>query len=211
LNALFKGIPVQLGKKFKFSEIPGEFRKRDLTPSFELLERANIVYKVTRSAAQGIPLGAQIEGNDFKAILLDVALSQTLLGLNLGFWLTNPLEQFINKGNIVEAFIGQELIAYEDPIKQAELFYWTREKAGSEVEVDFVMQQRETIIPIEVKSGKGTTLKSMNMFLESHTHAPYGIRFSTNNYSIHQKIYSYPLFAVAYAIMQDKRAVHALL
>lgn len=211
LNALFKGVPVQLGKKFNYSSIPGEFRKRDLSPALDLLETANIVHKVQRTAAQGIPLGSQIDPDDSKVILLDVALSQALLGLDLGFWITNPLEQFINKGNLVEAFIGQEIISYADSIKKEELYYWAREKAGSEAEVDYVIQQGERVIPIEVKSGKGTTLKSMQMFLESHPNSPYGIRFSTNNYSIHQKIHSYPLFAVAKIIMKDKRLVSALL
>lgn len=210
LRALFAGIPAQLGTKFNYSTIPGEFRKRDLEPSLELLEMANISYKIKQSACQGIPLGAQAKDH-FKPLLLDVALSQALLGLDLGSWLTNPLEQFVNKGNLVEAFIGQEILAYQDPIKSTNLFYWAREKEGSQAEIDYVIQQRETIIPIEVKSGKGSTLKSMHMFLANHTQTPYGLRFSTNNYSVHEKIHSYPLFAVAHAMMEDKRALHALL
>jgi hypothetical protein len=59
------------------------------------------------------------------------------------------------------------------------------------------LQQREKIIPIEVKSGQGSTLKSMHMFLESHPKSPRGIKCSTQNFSVHEKIDSYPLYAVA--------------
>lgn len=211
LDALFKGIPVQLCMPFNFSKISGEFRKRDLFPPLELLEKAHVVHMIKRSAAQGVPLGAQADGKQFKAILLDVALAQTLLGFDVGFWVTHSLDQFINKGSIVEALIGQEILAYEHPLHKGELYYWAREKAGSEAEVDYVVQSGESVIPIEVKSGKGTTLKSMQMFLESHQQAPYGIRFSANNYSVYQKIRSYPLFAVAGAIMRDKRPACVLL
>ena len=58
----------------------------------------------------------------------------------------------------------------------------------------------EKIVPIEVKSGVGSTLKSMHMFLETHPNAAFGIRFSIQNYSLYQKIHSYPLYAVAIAI-----------
>lgn len=211
LDTLLNGISLQLAKKFKFSQIPGDFRKRDLTPPLELLETANIIHKITRSAGQGIPIGAQADPNDFKVILLDIALSQISLGLDLGHWITNPLDQFINKGDLVEAFIGQEIIAYTDPIKKQSLHYWARSIPGSEAEIDFIIQQGEQVIPIEVKSGKGTALKSMHMFLESHPDSSHGIRFSTNNYSIHEKIHSYPLFAVAKIMMKDKRAIGALL
>ena len=96
----------------------------------------------------------------------------------------------------MEAFVGQEILAYSDPIKKEQLYYWRRESKGSEAEVDYLLQIKEHVIPIEVKSGTGSTLKSMHMFLESHPQVPYGIRFSTQNYSHHEKIKSYPLYAV---------------
>jgi hypothetical protein len=55
----------------------------------------------------------------------------------------------------------------------------------------------ENIIPIEVKNGAGKTLKSLHLFLESHANTPYGVRFSVQNYSEHERIQSFPLYAVA--------------
>ena len=65
---------------------------------------------------------------------------------------------------------------------------------------------------IEVKSGTSGTLKSLHLFLQLHQASPYGIRFSTQNYSIHEKIHSYPLYAIAAVIAQRDTldALHAL-
>ena len=102
----------------------------------------------------------------------------------------------INKGNLVEAFVGQECLAYGNPRQKQTLYYWRRNTRGSEAEIDYVIAKDNNIIPVEVKAGKGSTLKSMHLFLESHADTSYGIRFSTHNYSVHEKIQSYPLYAV---------------
>ena len=196
INLLFNEIPRHMGKKFKSSNIPGEYRKRELYPALDLLETAGIIHKVFRSAAQGIPLGAQANPDEFKTIFLDTALSQSILGLERAPWLYNPLEAFINKREVVEAFVGQEILSYSSPKQTASLYYWQRDARNSEAEVDYVIQQHETIIPIEVKSGVGSTLKSMHLFLESHPQSPYGIKLSTQNYAEHDKIKSIPLYAI---------------
>lgn len=97
-------------------------------------------------------------------------------------------------------------MAYGDPIAKKRLFYWHREARNSQAEVDYLIQIKEKVIPIEVKSGEGTTLKSMHLFLESHLSSPYGIKFSTQNFSTYEKIESYPLYAIAklfYAAHED--------
>lgn len=211
LNVLFTNIPHQLGRKFKYSEIEGEYRKRELSPCLDLLLTANIAHKVMRTGAQGIPLGAQADLHTFKILLIDVALSQFVLGLKTGTWMLKPLEEFVNKGELVEAFVGQELIAYEHPMREVQLYYWQSETRGGEAEIDYVIQQEADIVPIEVKSGKGTAMKSMKSFLENHIGSTYGIRFSTNNYSIHERIHSYPLYAVAKIIADADKDVKAAL
>ncbi|HSW73996.1 MAG TPA: DUF4143 domain-containing protein, partial [Candidatus Limnocylindria bacterium] len=200
LHILFDRIPHQFGKKFNYSKIGQELRKRELAPCLDLLITAGVIHKTMYSAGQGIPIGAQADPEVFKVIFVDVALSQKILGLGFTDWLLNPLEQFVNKGDVVEAFVGQELLAYADPLFRPHLSYWRREERASEAEVDYLTQLQEHVIPIEVKSGAGSTLKSMHMFLESHTGSPYGLRFSTQNYSGYEKIHSYPLYAVAQAL-----------
>lgn len=204
IEVLFNAIPRQLGKKFKYSSIEGDYRKRELAPCLDLLSTAGIIHPIMRSAGNGIPLGAEADPNDFKVVFLDVALSQTMLGLDLKSWFLHPQQEFINKGALIEAFVGQELLAYAHPSSKTSLFYWRRNAQGSEAEIDYLMQDKAQVIPIEVKSGLGTTLKSMHMFLESHPKSFYGLRLSTNNYSMHDKIHSYPLYAMVQIMLKNQ-------
>lgn len=208
LNDLFKFIPQCLGNQFKYTNVPGEFRKQELAPCLDLLKTAGIIHKVVHSAGQGIPLGALSNHDIFKVIFLDIALSESMLGLLERTSNIHPLEHLVNKGGLIEAFVGQELLAYAKPNRKAELYYWHKETRDETAEVDYLIQgetndrDKTVIIPIEVKSGSGTTLKSLHTFLEKHPESPIGIRFSTQNHSIHGKIHSYPLYAIPAVIKQ---------
>jgi len=196
VELIFENIPLQLGQQFKYRMIEGEFRKRELAPASDLLVTAGVAQKVYASAGQGIPLGARIDPLDYKVIFLDVALAQTMLGLKTSGWYIDPLTEFVNKGALVEAFVGQEILTCSDPSNRPALYYWHRATRNSNAEIDYLVQQEEHAIPIEVKSRQGRTRKSMQIFLESHQKSPYGIRFSTQNYSDHEKVRSYPLYAI---------------
>lgn len=200
LDVLFDYIPKRLGR-IKYSEVSQNYRKRELEPALTLLSMAGIVTKILKSAGQGIPLGAQVDIEDFKVTFLDIALSQVVLGADLGGWIVDPLSQFINKGELVEAFVGQELLAYSNPFKERNLYYWRREERTSSAEVDYLIQKDEYVIPIEVKSGTRSALHSVRLFLETHPNSPYGIKLSPNNYAIEtgaaKNIHSYPLYGIA--------------
>jgi len=196
LNELFDFVPKNLGSRFKYEKVPGHHRKNDVEPCYHLLETAGIVHTVLNNSAQDIPVGFFTDYDCFKVIFLDVALSSALLGLDMGPWFTDPLKQLANKGGLVEAFIGQELLAYSHNIMRPSLHYWQKENREIQAEIDYIISKNGEIIPIEVKSGPGTTLKSMHTFLEHHPNSPYGIRLSTQNYSVHEKIHSYPLYAI---------------
>jgi len=212
VELIFEHIPLQLGQKFKYTAIEGEFRKRELAPALDLLVTAGVAQKVYYSAGQGIPLGAQIDPLDYRVIFLDVALSQQMLGLQTSGWYIDPLTEFVNKGALVETFVGQEILTYVDPTNYPALYYWHKETGGN-AEIDYLVQQEGHVIPIEVKSGEGRTLKSMQTFLESHSKSAYGIRFSTQNYSEYNKVRSYPLYAVFQLATWDgelRKAIEAL-
>lgn len=197
LEQLFKQIPHLISKDFSYSEIHGEYRKRELAPALELLERANIIHSVRYSSGQGIPIGAEVDFDIFKVIYLDIGLCQAIVGSDISAWFLHPLEAFENRGDIAEAFIGQELICYANPANKADIYFWKRKERNSAAEIDYLIQRGDQIIPIEVKSGHGTTLRSLHMFLESHLKSDLGIRFSSLNYSIIDKLDSRPLYSAA--------------
>lgn len=211
LELLFNQIPHLIGKEFSYREIHGEYRKRELAPALELLERANIIHIVRYSSGQGIPIGSGIDFDTFKVIYLDVGLCQTFLGSDISVWFLNPLGGFENRGEIAESFIGQELICYANPESKAEIHFWKRKEKNSSAEVDYLIQQGEVILPLEVKSGHGNTLKSLHLFLDSHPKSPTGIRFSSLNYSMMPKLDSRPLYAaVSLAHPSQKEALEHL-
>ena len=109
----------------------------------------------------------------------------------------HPLQGFENRGEIAEGFIGQELICYASPDSKAELHFWKRKEKNSAAEIDYLIQRGDQIVPIEVKSGHGNTLRSLHIFLETHPKSNSAIRFSSLNYSLLNKLDSKPLYAVA--------------
>lgn len=197
VDLLFQQIPRFISQHFKYSHLSTDYRKRELEPALNLLEKAGIIHQVFHSTGNGIPLGAEADWTKFKLIFLDIGLNQTLLGLNLADWFIDPTSTFVNKGNIAESFVGQELLAYSNPSDKQKLFYWHRESKNSNAEIDYLITDGQTVIPVEVKSGHGAGLQSIRVFMGSHPKVPYSIRFSVHNYSIFDSIHSYPLYAVA--------------
>lgn len=212
LDILFNQIPHLIGQQFKYSAIHGEYKKRELAPCLDLLRRANVVHQITHTAGHGVPLGAEVNLDRFKTIFIDVGLSQAILGLDLAAWFLNPDKDLINRGTIIEAFVGQELLAYASPKWKNDLYFWKREAKGALAEVDYLMDYQGSIYPIEVKSGQGSTLRSLHQFLQEHPKSPLGIRFWSEGYLIQEKLDTRPLYAVAtLASPQQKEALESLL
>ena len=204
LDVLFSAIPALLGQKFKFSNIPGEYRKRDLLPALDLLIKAGVAHKIIHSSGVGIPLGATAYGDRFKMLFLDIALAQASLGADTTSWLLDPEPGLSNKGPITEMFVGQELLAYGLLDMKAQLYYWHREAKSSNAEIDYLIQKQNQVVPIEVKSGVPGRLKSLKLFLNDHKNSKYCVRFSSLNYNVTHDIQNMPLYAVA-TVMDSKR------
>ena len=81
-----------------------------------------------------------------------------------------------------------------------ELYYWTREKAQSNAEIDFLIQQSNTFLPIEVKSGKTGTLKSLHVFMETKQRS-LALRFSTHTPAVETVTSSLPKSEYQYTLV----------
>ena len=73
------------------------------------------------------------------------------------------------RGKVAEQIVGQEMIAGEPSVITTRNF-WVREAKNSNAEVDFVMKYNGIIIPVEVKSGDKSRLRSIHLFLENAPH-----------------------------------------
>ena len=73
------------------------------------------------------------------------------------------------------------------------LFYWGREKGDAEI--DFIMQYKNEIIPIEVKSEKHTQAKSLKFYMEEYKPKT-AIRTSLKNMGTSGTLHSIPLYMI---------------
>jgi predicted AAA+ superfamily ATPase len=156
---------------------------------------SGLVIPVVHSAANGVPLGAEIDAKKQKMLLLDTGILQRLLGLPLSDLIISEDFSLINKGNIAELFIGLEILKSGSCYEQQNLYYWHRESKNSNAEVDFVVQTGQNIIPIEVKSSAKGAMQSMRLFLEEKR-SPFGIRTSLENFGELPGIKIIPLYAL---------------
>lgn len=196
VDKVFSAVPRMLGRKFVYSRVDETLKSREIKPALELLEMAQVIHRVSHSSSNGVPLGAESNDSIFKTISIDVGLAQAILGLSDGEWILDVKNSVVNRGEIVEAFVGTEILAYSDPHRPQKLFYWVREKQNSQAEIDFVIQKQDKVIPVEVKSGTTGNLKSMMQFLKEKPSTPYGIHISPNNFGIHNNINQIPLCAI---------------
>jgi uncharacterized protein len=195
IREVFNAVVGQIGSKFSYSYPHATLTNVQIKEALELLRMAGLVYAVTHSAANGVPIGAEINSKNRKYILFDTGIVQRIAGLSIADLLIEDDFQTINKGAIAELSVGLELIKNTSPYEQRTLYYWQRESKSSQAEVDYVIQKQTHIIPIEVKAGTKGSMQSMYLFLKEKQ-SEYGVRFSLENFSTVNQIGIYPLYAV---------------
>ncbi|NOZ45149.1 MAG: ATP-binding protein [Chlorobi bacterium] len=196
LRETLDSVVLQSGGKFIFSKVNAISNPTQAKNALELLTTAGLVHKVHHTSGQGIPLGAGINHKKFKAFLLDTGIIQNNLNLNLSEILLSKNTDMLNKGSIAEIFTGLEMIKYSSPYKQKHLFYWHREKRGSNAEVDYLLTNNETILPVEIKSGTSGKMQSLNLFLRERK-INKGKRISLENFAEYGKIEILPLHSIS--------------
>jgi predicted AAA+ superfamily ATPase len=157
---------------------------------------AGLVHRVTHSSSNGIPIGAETNPKKTKLLIFDTGIYQRILGLDVASLLLKDDIEVVNKGNIAELFVGLELMKSNDCYERSALYYWHREAKNSQAEVDYVIQNQETIVPIEVKAGTKGAMQSMFLFMEEKK-SKRGVRLSLENFSHYDHVQVMPLYAVS--------------
>jgi hypothetical protein len=195
IRDVFDSVIHQSGGKFVLSKVGGNYNYKQLKEALQLLEMAGLVYKVSHTPANGLPLGAQVNPKKIKVVLFDHGIFQRILGLELSKKLLLDDYDFVNKGSIAEQFVGLELIKYSSNYKSTRLYYWHREKRGSSAEVDYIIHKETDILPLEVKSGTTGKMQSLHLFMKEKQ-SNYGVRISLENFNKYDDIIVFPLYAV---------------
>lgn len=196
LQEVLDSAVKQAGGKFIYSNAGALSNTQQAKEAMELLIKAGLVHRVFHTSAQGLPLGGQANRKMFKPIIIDTGIFQKRLNLKLSDQLLANNIDVLNKGNIAEIFVGLEMIKYTSPLQIAQLYYWHREKRGSNAEVDYIIEKANRIYPVEVKSGKSGKMQSLRRFIEENKVSS-GIRISLENYCKYDDIEVIPLYAIS--------------
>lgn len=194
ISEVFDSVMQNASKSFQYTGA-ADGNLKQIKEALNLLIMAGVVIPVTHSSGNGIPIGAEINPKKRKMLPLDTGLFQRILGLDISEIILSPDFDFINKGAIAEIFVGLELKKSYSCYQQSELYFWKREEKNSNAEIDYLIQKGENIIPIEVKSGKKGSMRSMHLFLEEKK-SKYGIRCSVENFGLVENIKIIPLYCI---------------
>jgi predicted AAA+ superfamily ATPase len=195
IKTVFESVVQQTGFKFQYASGNTGLSNIQTKQVLDLLEMAGLIYTVTHTAGNGIPLGADINEKKRKFLIFDTGIFQRILGLDIGSLLISDEFNLINKGNLAELHVGLEMLKSGSSYRKQDLYYWQREAKNSQAEVDYIIQQQEQIIPIEVKAGTKGSMQSMFLFLEEKK-CQFGIRLAIENFSAYDKVKVFPLYAV---------------
>lgn len=185
-EAIYNSIPTQLANlsnKFQYSKINNNARKRDYEISIDWLLSSKMILKSNAINKVETPLKAFINEDNFKLYLSDVGLLTTLLEIKYEDIMLN--KDFMYKGIIAENYVATELI------RSNTLYYWQSE---NKAEIDFLIYNKNGIIPIEVKANINNNSKSLNYYMDKYKPL-YAIRVSSRNFGYENNIKSIPLYA----------------
>ena len=214
LDEMLVTIPKMLGEKMIFSRVNKDVPAITLKSALKLLCQARMAHRVYNTAGNGVPLAAEINEKFFKVIFLDVGLVSAILNLRLDNIYQITDINFINSGGISEQVVGQLLSTIEPFYISPSLYYWVRETKNANAEIDYLLQQETTILPIEVKSGSTGSLKSLHLFMELKK-LPHALRINSSVPSqilvqtkTHQKPIQYLLYSLPFYLTEQ---IHRLL
>ncbi len=208
---IWESLPKQLlrssTKKFKYSEVIRGGRRSRLMEPLEWLEAAGIISRneMTKDMTPPLTEYCDEEGSFFKVYVSDTGIMFHKFGISAELFLSPDSAKTLSsdfRGALAENYVMQSLRCNE-----IKTFYWTPEGNGRG-ELDFVFQNSAAqAIPIEVKSTRNVTAKSLAKFVREG-HSPYAYRLSERNFGLdtvadtNVPLRSLPLYA-AFAIAAD--------
>lgn len=203
LEEIFDLIPSELNsknKRFILKNLNENFKFSRYSNSFLWLKDAGVALPTYCANEPTAPLLLSKCTNLFKLFLSDVGLLASMYMDGIQIKILNR-EKDINFGAIYENVAAQELKAHG-----FDLYYFNSKKQG---ELDFLVERRGEVLPIEIKSGKDYTKHAaLNNVLGNED---YGISeayvFQNSNVSTVGKVTYYPIYMLMFvekgAVQED--------
>lgn len=192
IRMVWHSIPSQLSKenrKFIYGMIKEGARAKDFELAIEWLKDAGLIYKVNRCKKAQLPLAAYEDFSAFKMFLSDIGLMGAMSNIPVQSLLNGNMLFSDFKGALTEQFVLQQMKTNQT----LSIYYWSAD--NSRGEIDFLVQQEEKVIPIEVKAEENLQAKSLRMFVERNPGLK-GCRFSMSPYREQDWLVNYPLYSV---------------
>ena len=192
ISLIWNNIPSQLSKdnkKFLYQVIKKGARAREYEEALNWLNDANLIYKIYNVSKTDFPLKAYNDLSSFKIYMNDIGLLRKMSNLDSRIIVQKDklFEEF--KGAFTENYILNTLCSTFDTVPN----YYTFDRH----KIDFVIQYKNNIIPIEVKSNRNVNNISLTRYNEKKDNN-FAIRFSMNNLKKDGKIINIPLFLAEY-------------
>lgn len=192
IRMVWHSIPSQLSKenrKFIYGMIKEGARAKDFELAIEWLKDAGLIYKINRCKKAQLPLAAYEDFSAFKMFLSDIGLMGAMSNIPVHSLLNGNMLFSDFKGALTEQFVLQQMKTNQS----LSIYYWSAD--NSRGEIDFLVQQEEKVIPIEVKAEENLQAKSLRMFVERNPGLK-GCRFSMSPYREQDWLVNYPLYSV---------------
>lgn len=183
---VFRSIVSQLAKsneKFIYGAVRQGGRARDFEEAIEWLVSAGMLNRVYNVSKMEHPLSAFDKLDQFKLFLFDTGLLKHMAGIDNSAILLKNDYQF--KGPLTENYLLQQL--------RGQFEVEPRYFSAKNSEIDFVLQNRMEIIPVEVKGGEDKSAPSFKRYVSEH-HPEYALRFSKRGYRKDGEITNIPLY-----------------
>ena len=185
---VWNSILSQLAKenrKYTYGQVKKGARAKDFEQAINWLVNAGLIQQVFRVSKPGLPLKAYLDYDGFKLFLVDIGLLNAMANLDAKVLLDKNRILTEYKGAMTEQFVCQQL----KPNYQ--LFYWSAENATSEI--DFLLQDKNDVIPIEVKAEENLKAKSLKVFKDKYPTTK-AVRLSMSPFRKDNQLTSIPLY-----------------
>lgn len=192
IRMLWSSIPTQLARenrKFLYGLIREGARAREYETAITWLTDCGLIHKVHRVKKPDYPLRAYQDFQAFKLFVVDVGLLGAMAGLNTRLILegNRMFEEF--KGALTEQYVLQQLATDEEN----DIFYWSSDTAKAEI--DFLIQNEDRIVPLEVKAEENLQAKSLKSFYNKY-HPELSVRTSMSDYREQEWMVNIPLYQI---------------
>ena len=192
IHQVWNSIPQQLAKcnsKFIYGNIQKGARAKDYEAAIGWLLDAGIIYRIPRVSKPGIPLKFYEDFSSFKLFILDHGLMGAMVDAPISEILLkkNVFEEY--KGTFTEQYVLEQLVCTCD----TGIFFFNSDT--TKLELDFLIQEGNTLVPIEVKAEENLRSKSLRQFHEDYPNSK-PVRLSMSGYREQDWMVNIPLYSV---------------